>query len=108
VGLMRRWTALPASTDRWGPLQGVEGRSCSDLQASPWRMDLGLEQLVVAGLEKQLQRLKVAQLVEKEQVQKQDLQTGQSRWKKKVPPQLSQIDRLTVGQWQQQELESHR
>ena len=101
---LRRWTALPASTDP-GPLQGVEGRSYSDLQASPWRMDLGLEQL--PGLEKQLQRLKVSQLVE-EQAQKQDLQTGQARqqrWKK-VPPQLSQIDRLTVDPWQQQELVS--
>ena len=91
---MRRWTALPASTDHWGPLQGVEGRSYSDLQASPWRMDLGLEQ-VAAGFEKQLQRLKVAQLVEE-----QYLQTGQvrqQRWQK-VPPQLSQIDQLTVDQ----------
>jgi len=104
---MRRWTALPASTDHWGPLQGVEGRSYSDLQASPWRMDLGLEQLV-AGLEKQLQRLKVLQLVQEEQVQ--GLQTGQvrqQRWQK-VPPQLSQKVRLMIGQWQQQqELEFH-
>ena len=81
---LRRWTALPASTDP-GPLQGVEGRSYSDLQASPWRMDLGLEQL--PGLEKQLQRLKVSQLVE-EQAQKQDLQRGQARqqrWRKVLP-----------------------
>ena len=102
---LKRWVVLPASTDPVS-LQGVEGRSYSDLQASPWRMDLGLEQL--PGLEKQLQRLKVSQLVE-EQAQKQDLQTGQARqqrWKK-VPPQLSQIDRLTVHPWQQQELVSH-
>ena len=103
---MRRWTALPASADHWGPLQGVEGRSYSDLQASPWRMELGLEQLV-AGLQKQLQRLKVAQLVQEEQVQ--DLQTGQVRQQRwmMVQLQLSQKDRLTVDQWQQQELVSH-
>ena len=101
----RRWTVLPASTDP-GPLQGVEGRSYSDLQASPWKMDLGLEQ--EAGLENQPQMLKVSQLVE-EQAQKQDLQTGQARQQRweKVLPRLSQIGQLTVDLWQQQELVSH-
>jgi hypothetical protein len=89
VGL-KRWTVLPASTDP-GSLQEVEGRSYSDLLASPWRMDLGLE--LVAGLEKQLQRPKVSQ-----QAQKQDPRTGQvrqQRWEKVMP--VNQRDRLTVG-----------
>merc|ERR1740123_2019453 len=96
VGL-KRWTVLPASTDP-GPLQEVEGRSYSDLLASPWRTDLGLEQ--VAGLEKQLQKPKVWQ-----QGQGQDPRTGQvrqQRWKKVLP--VNQRDHLTVDQLPQQAL----
>ena len=101
---LKRWTVLPASTDP-GSLQEVEGRSYSVLQANPWRMDLGLEQ--VAGLEKQLQMPQVSQLVE-QQVQKQVLQRGQlrqQRWKKVLP--VNQRDHLTVDQKQQQVLMAH-
>jgi len=96
VGL-KRWTVSPASTDP-GSLQEVEGRSYSDLLASPWRMDLGFEKM--AGSERPLQKLKVLQ-----QVQKQGLQTGQGRqqgWKKVQLP-VNQRDLPTVGEWEQQQ-----
>ena len=95
---LKRWTVLPASTDP-GSLQGVEGRSYSDLLASPSRMDLGYEQMT--GSEKPLQKLKVLQ-----QVQKQGLRTGQVKqqgWKKVQLLPVNQRDLPTVGQWKQQQ-----